>query len=171
MTPLVALGIYRFGLQAAGFPGAAMLSLSSGYAAIIYLALAWRTRFVTYAYLGWSAMILALLAVVYWADAPRESLVFALAVVSLRCCLPGIFYRLPARRDPRNTRAPVGGGDIPRRAAGTLYLWLTLAIRAIADTPLTVSVRRRHSSRRRLCAGVVYPRAGRDGSGAIWRAG
>ena len=35
MTPLLALGIYRFGLQAAGFPGAAMLSLSAGYAAII----------------------------------------------------------------------------------------------------------------------------------------
>ena len=28
MTPLLALGIYRFGLQAAGFSGAAMLSLS-----------------------------------------------------------------------------------------------------------------------------------------------
>ena len=103
MTPLLALGIYRFGFQAAGFPGAAMLSLSAGYAAIIYLALAWRTRFVTYAYLGWSAMILALLAAVYWADAPREALVFALAVASLLLLLPGIFHRL---RSPRCSKRP-----------------------------------------------------------------
>ncbi|HEY7850170.1 MAG TPA: hypothetical protein VIC27_08905, partial [Ktedonobacterales bacterium] len=140
MTPLLALGIYRFGLQAAGFPGAAMLSLSAGYAAIIYLALAWRTRFGTYAYLGWSAMILALLAAVYWADAPREALVFGLAVASLLLLLPGIFYRLPLAAILETPALQLAAVTSIAAAVGTLYIWLLLAIRAIAGTPLTVSV-------------------------------
>lgn len=139
MTPLVALGIYRFGLQAAGFSGAAMLSLSSAYAAIIYLALAWRTRFMTYAYLGWSAMILAALAIVFWADAPRESLVFALAVVSLVLLLPSLFHRFPLAAPLETPALQLAVVTSLAATAGTLYLWLALAIRAIADTPLAPS--------------------------------
>ena len=70
LTPLLALGIYRFGLQAAGFSAAGMLCLSSFYAAIIYLTLAWHTRFLTYAYLGWTGVIVGALAAVFWAEAP-----------------------------------------------------------------------------------------------------
>lgn len=139
MTPLVALGIYRFGLQAAGFSGAAMLSISSAYAAIVYLALAWRTRFMTYAYLGWSAMILAALAVVFWADAPRESLVFALAFVSFILLLPGIFHRFPLAALLETPALQLAAVTSLAATAGTLYLWLALAIRAIADTPLAPS--------------------------------
>jgi hypothetical protein len=95
MTPLLALGIYRFGLQAAGFSGAAMLCLSSAYAAIVYLALAVRTRFVTYAYLGWAALVLAALAVVFWAAKTSEWLAVALVVASLALLLPALFHRIP----------------------------------------------------------------------------
>src|SRR6185312_1041099 len=139
MTPLVALGIYRFGLQAAGFSAAAMLSLSSAYAAIVYLALAWRTRFMTYAYLGWSAMILAALAIVFWADAPRESLVFALAVVSLALLAPGLFHRFSLAALLETPALQLAAVTSLAATAGTLYLWLMLAIRAIADTPLAPS--------------------------------
>ncbi len=139
MTPLVALGIYRFGLQAAGFSGAAMLCLSSAYAAIVYLALAWRTRFMTYAYLGWSAMIVAALAIVFWADAPRESLVFALAVVSLALLVPGLFHRYSLAALLATPALQLAAVTSLAATAGTLYLWLTLAIRAIADTPLAPS--------------------------------
>src|SRR5690348_11968761 len=139
MTPLVALGIYRFGLQAAGFSGAAMLSISSAYAAIIYLALAWRTRFMTYAYLGWSAMIVAALAIVFWADAPRESLAFALAVVSFILLLPGLFHRFSLAALLETPALQLAAVTSLAATAGTLYLWLALAIRAIADTPLAPS--------------------------------
>src|SRR5690348_17237070 len=137
MTPLVALGIYRFGLQAAGFSAAAMLSLSSAYAAIVYLALAWRTRFMTYAYLGWSAMILAALAIIFWADVPRESLVVALAVVSLALLVPGLLHRFSLAALLGTPALQLAVVTSLAATAGTLYLWLMLAIRAIADTPLS----------------------------------
>src|SRR5690348_11052428 len=139
MTPLVALGIYRFGLQAAGFSAAAMLSLSSAYAAIVYLALAWRTRFMTYAYLGWSAMILAALAIIFWADVPRESLVVALAVVSLALLVPGLLHRFSLAALLGTPALQLAVVTSLAATAGTLYLWLMLAIRAIADTPLSPS--------------------------------
>ena len=67
MTPLAALAVYRFELQARGFPVAGMVCLAGAYAAVVYLALAARTRFVTYAYLGWTALLLAALAIAPWA--------------------------------------------------------------------------------------------------------
>lgn len=135
MTPLLALGIYRFGLQAAGFSGAAMLSLSSAYAAIVYLALAWRTRFITYAYLGWTAMILAALAVVFWVDAPREALIVALAVAALLLLLPGLFHRFPLAAVLETPALQLAVITALAAAGGTLFLWLALSIRAISDTP------------------------------------
>ncbi|HEU5347931.1 MAG TPA: zinc ribbon domain-containing protein, partial [Ktedonobacterales bacterium] len=139
MTPLLALGIYRFGLQAAGFSGAAMLSLSSAYAAIIYLALAWRTTFITYAYLGWSAMVLAALTIVFWADAPRESFVFVLAAVSLLLLLPGLFRRFPLAALLETPALQLGIVTSLAAGAGTLFIWLALSIRAISDTPFLIS--------------------------------
>lgn len=139
MTPLLALGIYRFGLQAAGFSGAAMLCLSSAYAAIIYLALAWRTRFVTYAYLGWSALVLAALAAVFWAHAPGETVIFALAFVSLLLLLPSLF-RLFDFADLLETPAlQLAAVTSLAAAGGTLFLGLALATRNIDETPLAVS--------------------------------
>ncbi len=63
MTPLAALAIYRFELQAQGFSPSGMVCISAFYAAVVYLALAARTRFVTYAYLGWVAALLGALAI------------------------------------------------------------------------------------------------------------
>lgn len=83
MTPLVALAVYRFELQQSGFPPFGMLSLSAAYAAVVYLLLAWRTRFATYAYLGWTALAVAGLAIVPWVSAPLEWEIFTLAVVAL----------------------------------------------------------------------------------------
>ena len=139
MTPLLALGIYRFGLQAAGFSGAAMLCLSSAYAAIVYLALAWRTRFVTYAYLGWSALVLAALAAVFWADAPGEAVIFALAFVSLLLLAPSLF-RLFGFTDLLEAPAlQLAAVTSLAAAGGTLFLGLALATRNIDETPLAVS--------------------------------
>jgi hypothetical protein len=95
MTPLLALGIYRFGLQAAGFSAAGMLCLSSFYAAIIYLTLAWHTRFLTYAYLGWSAVLVGALAAVVWAEAPNPSWLFALGLATLVLLAPQLLRRFP----------------------------------------------------------------------------
>jgi hypothetical protein len=139
MTPLLALGIYRFGLQNAGFSGAAMLSLSSAYAAIVYLALAWRTRFVTYAYLGWSALILALLAVVSWTDAPGEAMILALAVAALLLLIPGLIRRAPIAALLATPALQLSAVTAVAAVAGTLILGLALAAVGIAATPLAVS--------------------------------
>ncbi len=94
MTPLVALAAYLFALQDLGISRAGMLSISAFYAAIVYLALAWRTRFATYAYLGWVALLVGALAVVEWAAAPTEWSFFALGVVSFVLLAP---HRLRGR--------------------------------------------------------------------------
>ena len=67
MTPLAALAVYRFELQARGFPISGTICLAAAYAAVVYISLAARTRFVTYAYLGWAALLLAALAIPPWA--------------------------------------------------------------------------------------------------------
>jgi hypothetical protein len=88
MTPLVALAVYRFQLQASGFPASGMLCVSALYAAIVYLTLGLRTRFITYAYLGWSALIVAALASIPWSGAPAEWWAFALASAALVLLAP-----------------------------------------------------------------------------------
>src|SRR5690348_1258496 len=88
MTPLVALATYRFALQGLGFPVSGIVCVSAAYAAVIYLALGWRTDFVPYTYIGWTAFLVAGLAIVPWADAPREWEFFALAALALALLLP-----------------------------------------------------------------------------------
>jgi hypothetical protein len=83
MTPLVALAVYRFELQPLGFPIAGMVCVAAAYAAAIYLLLAQRTGFVAYAYLGWTALTAAALAVVPWASATPEWYPVALAAASV----------------------------------------------------------------------------------------
>lgn len=68
MTPLVMLAIYRFALQDFNVPVAGMLCVSAIYAAVIYLALMVETRFLTYAYLGWTSLMVAGLAIVPWVN-------------------------------------------------------------------------------------------------------
>jgi hypothetical protein len=83
MTPLVALAIYRYQLQQLNFPVAGMLCISATYATIVYLGLAVQTRFATYAYLGWTALIVAAIAIIPWTKSLTEWWVFDLGVVTL----------------------------------------------------------------------------------------
>ncbi len=93
MTPLVALAIYRFQLQASGFSASGMLCLSGFYATVIYLALGLRTRFIPYAYLGWTTFIMALLAIIPWSGAPTEWWAFVLATAALALLTPRLVRR------------------------------------------------------------------------------
>src|SRR5260221_13090462 len=95
MTPLVALAVYRFELQALGFPVAGMLCISALYATAIFLLLAGRTEFATYAYVGWTALAVAALAGVDWSGHPREWSFFALGAVSIVLLLPTLVRRMP----------------------------------------------------------------------------
>ena len=88
MTPLVALATYRFALQGLGFPVSGIVCISAAYAAVIYLALGWRTDFVPYTYIGWTAFLVSGLAIVLWADAPREWSFFTLAALALALLVP-----------------------------------------------------------------------------------
>ncbi len=93
MTPLVALGVYillsRGALQVAG-----MVCLTALYTGIVYLALGMQTRFVPYAYLGWTALAAGLLAIVPWAGAAPEWLALAAALVALGFL--GVYWLLGA---------------------------------------------------------------------------
>ncbi|MFI5273951.1 MAG: hypothetical protein ACHQ4H_13035 [Ktedonobacterales bacterium] len=125
LTPLVALAAYRFELQGLGFPVAGMVCVAAAYAAVIYLALAWRTGFVTYAYLGWTALVVAAMAIPQWAGAGREWEVAALASSALIMVL---IVSLP-RTMPALVRTPgVQVGTIASvvAALGSLILGLTL---------------------------------------------
>ncbi|HEX6541092.1 MAG TPA: zinc ribbon domain-containing protein, partial [Ktedonobacterales bacterium] len=160
MTPLLALGVYRFGLQAAGFSGAAMLCLSSMYAAVIYLALAWRTSFATYAYLGWVAMILALLTIVFWVNAPRESLILALALAALILLVPGIFHRFSLAALLETSALQLAAVTSILAAGGTLFLGLALWSKSLQSPTLVVSpaqLPQPSTAVYALAAGVLVP--------------
>ncbi len=94
MTPLVALAAYIFELRSLGVPVAGMLCVAAFYAAAVYLALAGRTGFATYAYFGWTAFLVGALAVVSWANAPGEWSAAALGAVSCVLLLPRAMHRL-----------------------------------------------------------------------------
>jgi hypothetical protein len=96
MTPLVCLAVYRFALQPLNFNGYAMLSLSSFYAAVVYLALAWRTRFATYSYLGWVGLLVGALAIIPWQALPWDWWTFTVALVALVMLIPREFRRFEA---------------------------------------------------------------------------
>lgn len=96
MTPLAALAVYLFALQAQGISQIGMVCLASAYAAIVYVALAARTRFVTYAYLGWAALLVAIMAIPAWAQAPEEWWLTAMTLTALGLLAP----RAQAARRP-----------------------------------------------------------------------
>lgn len=130
MTPLVALALYRFELQhIPNFTISAMICLSATYAAIIYLALAWRTQFVTYAYLGWTSLGVAGLAIISWLDAPREWMFFVLGVIGLVLLLPHQLRRMNRVSDfvaiADDPALQLGALASSVAALGTLVLGLT----------------------------------------------
>ena len=95
MTPLVALAIYRYQLQSLNFPVAGMLCISAVYASVVYLGLAVQTRFATYAYLGWTALVVAALSVLPWIHADVQWWVFTLGVTTLALIAPFYQRRIP----------------------------------------------------------------------------
>ncbi len=99
MTPLFALALYRFELQSLNFSVAEMLCISALYATVVYLALAVQTRFITYAYLGWAALIVAAIAYIPWTHSDWQWWVFILGLVTLALLAP----RQLLRRQPALT--------------------------------------------------------------------
>jgi hypothetical protein len=102
MTPLVMLAIYRFALKDFNVPVAAMLCIAALYAAIVYLALTVETRFLTYAYLGWTSLMVSALAIVPWVNSTLRPEVrlnwwaFVLGVMTLVLLIPRLLRaRLP----------------------------------------------------------------------------
>jgi hypothetical protein len=91
MTPLVALAVYLFALRGLGISVPGMLCIASAYATVIYLILAQQTRFATYGYLGWVALVVASEAGVAWSRAPGEWWVFALLATAVVLHAPARF--------------------------------------------------------------------------------
>ena len=126
MTPLLALAVYRFALEGNGFPPYGMLCLAAAYAAVVYLLLAWRTGFASYAYLGWTALGVSALAIVLWADAPREWMLptlMILALLLLAVAATRGFTITATLRAPAEHLGAIASGAA---AIGTLALGLTL---------------------------------------------
>ncbi|HEV2237587.1 MAG TPA: hypothetical protein VGR57_13065, partial [Ktedonobacterales bacterium] len=88
MTPLVALAVYRFALQSSGFPVAGMICIGAAYAAIVYLALALRTDFAVYAYLGWLSLGVAVLEALMWGNVSTNLSMYFLALFALALLFP-----------------------------------------------------------------------------------
>jgi hypothetical protein len=87
MVPLVALAAYYFLLEGT-ISATGMLTLSALYAALVYLFLAWRVKFVAYAYMGWVAFAIGILALPDWLEVPADWSYPRLAVVALLMLLP-----------------------------------------------------------------------------------
>jgi hypothetical protein len=88
MTPLVALAVYRFALSSSGFPVEGMICLGAAYAAIVYVALALRTEFSVYAYLGWVALGVAVVEGLVWARLGASLSLYFVALFALALLMP-----------------------------------------------------------------------------------
>jgi hypothetical protein len=87
MVPLVALAAYYFLLEGTISP-TGMLTLSALYAALVYLFLAWRVKFVAYAYMGWVAFAIGMFFLPDWLEVPADWSYSRLAVIALLMLLP-----------------------------------------------------------------------------------
>jgi hypothetical protein len=152
MTPLVALAVYLFALQDLGISRAGMLSISAFYTAIVYLALAWRTRFATYAYLGWVALLVGSLAIVEWAAAPREWAFFVLGVVSLLLLAPDWLRRRMGRAEVAAIAAPALHLSVLSSLAALVG---TIVLALIAWSTLTLPTGRGPDRAATACASVA----------------
>jgi hypothetical protein len=109
-----------------------MLSIAALYAAAVYLALAWRTRFPPYAYIGWTFFLVGALAIVQWATAAQEWSFFVLAVVSLVLLVPHRLRRYEAAAAVDAPALHLGALTSLAAALTTavlgLTVWTTLAV-------------------------------------------
>lgn len=124
MTPLVVLAGYLFEFGQLGFPPAAMICLGSGYAAIVYLALAWRTNFISYAVLGWTAFLVGLVAIVPWAHADTAWVLVAGSFVALALRFAG-YLSEPMRRAGLLVSAFTAILSITGTLIADLLLWVS----------------------------------------------
>ena len=94
MTPLVGLAAYEFYIRTVGFSVQGMISVTAWYTTLVYLALAVRTRFQAYSYMGWIAGVLAAQSIIFWADIDTSWTSFTLAISAIVLLAPHNF-RLP----------------------------------------------------------------------------
>jgi hypothetical protein len=87
MVPLVALAAYYFLLEGTISP-TGMLTLSALYAALVYLFLAWRVKFIAYAYMGWVAFAIGMFFLPDWLEVPADWSYSRLTIVALLMLLP-----------------------------------------------------------------------------------
>jgi hypothetical protein len=88
MTPLEALALYRYEFEKLHVSAPAMLCMSAAYACMVYMALAVQTRFITYSYLSWVALIVSAQAIVPWVNAPAQWWIFDLGVTTVLLLIP-----------------------------------------------------------------------------------
>lgn len=142
MTPLAALALYRFELQARGFPVAGMICLAAVYAAIVYLALATRTQFVTYAYLGWAALLVAALAIPAWALLTRDWNLPVIALMALLLLAPRAWRRRGGAHAPdwlatlELSATQISAVAAAVAAVGTLMVAMQLASNVASSAPV-----------------------------------
>ena len=135
MTPLVALALYRYELQDLHVPAAGVLCISALYATVVYLGLAVQTRFATYAYLGWSALIVATLAFLPWFHHDLQWWAFDLGATTIALLGPHYLRqhpRLGLLAEPATQLAAVATvpAVIGVQALGIIGLWQTLVVGA-----------------------------------------
>ena len=135
MTPLVALALYRYELQDLHVPAAGVLCISALYATVVYLGLAVQTRFATYAYLGWSALIVATLAFLPWFHHDLQWWAFDLGATTIALLGPHYLRqhpRLGQLAEPATQLAAVATvpAVIGVQALGIIGLWQTLVVGA-----------------------------------------
>ncbi|MGO8950552.1 MAG: hypothetical protein ACLQUY_23420 [Ktedonobacterales bacterium] len=140
MTPLVALAIYRFQLQASGFSAGGMLCITALYATVIYLTLGLHTRFITYGYLGWVSLIVAALAVIPWSGAPAEWWAFVLASAALVLLTPRLVHRFGIAEALGPAAAQLSAGAGVAAALGVEGLLLVLAQNAAGAVSPSISL-------------------------------
>ncbi len=87
MVPLVALAAYYFLLEGT-ISATGMLTLSALYAALVYLFLAWRVKFVAYAYMGWVAFAIGIFFLPDWLSIPDDWSFSRVTLVALLMLLP-----------------------------------------------------------------------------------
>jgi hypothetical protein len=95
MTPLVGLAVYQDALRDTSIPVSGVVSVTAWYTTIVYLALALRTRYPAYSYLGWIVAILAAESILSWAGIGSDWALFTLALAALILLAPH-FLHLPA---------------------------------------------------------------------------
>jgi hypothetical protein len=94
MTPLVGLAVYQFALHNTTLSVQGMISVTAWYTTLVYLALALRTHFQQYSYMGWVVGVLAAQSILLWANLSSDWSAFVLAISAMILLIPSAL-RLP----------------------------------------------------------------------------